>query len=424
MPAVAADRNPGLSAPDVDDAMRRLAADADRMADALGALENHPGRLFLDSALLAGATAPAWAAAKTSIALLYQRFDAYRDVLARAREVRERRQKPGPADLAELAELLTGPAVELSSEDIPLERRNLTGPATLTHRRSLTELVAEMDAAFGDVTELVVAVDEVRSAAVRTLDPFEQRLHTARKLAASLGLDAANHPLFTSIDVLGKDLAAIQELAFADPLALHAGPLGAGSGGHPDLSHAHRLDDDLARVRAELDALVRVRAEFADRLADARVAVDRVIAEAARARTARETVLAKIAAPAIGSVPDAAAALRERLRRITELSMRGDWPEVSSELAGLERAAAAALTDVRAVRDTADALLARRAELRGRLDAYNVKAARMRLSEDPELAESYQNAHDLLWRSPCDLRSATRALVRYQQLIADRGPAR
>jgi hypothetical protein len=74
------------------------------------------------------------------------------------------------------------------------------------------------------------------------------------------------------------------------------------------------------------------------------------------------------------------------------------------------------------VRDTAAALLGRRRELRGRLDAYRVKAAQLRLTEDAEISARYQEAHDLLWTVPCDLRAATMALNRYQQAIAARGP--
>lgn len=421
---MAAEPAPRLTAAEADDTLRALRAEADRIADALDALDQHPGRVFLANAALRGATAAAWTDAKATIGQLHDRYQAYRGVLSEATAVRERRSRPGPAELAELTALLTGQAVTLSSEDIPLARRNLTGPATVTHRLSLGRLVTEMDTAFGEVTGLVTAVDEVRSAAVGMLDPLDRRLADARERAASLGLSEARHPLFTALVAAADELAEIQELAFADPLALHAGPLAAGTGGHADVSRARRVEAEVSRVEGELDALDRVRAGLADRLARAGAAVDGVAAEADAAHAARAVVLDKIAAPAIGDVPDAADALRGRLRDVTELSRRGRWPEVAAALTGLDGAVAAALAEVRAVRETADALLARRAELRGRLDAYKVKVARLRHAEDPELSESYREAHDLLWRAPCDLRAATRALVRYQQLIADRGQSR
>jgi hypothetical protein len=95
---------------------------------------------------------------------------------------------------------------------------------------------------------------------------------------------------------------------------------------------------------------------------------------------------------------------------------------VSAALDALAAATERAREQVGEIRDTAAALLGRRAELRGRLDAYRVKAAQLRLAEDAEIAARYQEAYDLLWTVPCDLRAATKALNRYQQAIAARGP--
>src|SRR5207237_464342 len=65
----------------------------------------------------------------------------------------------------------------------------------------------------------------------------------------------------------------------------------------------------------------------------------------------------------------------------------------------------------------ATALLRRRDELRGLLDAYQAKAARLGAAEDIELAAHYRQASDLLWTAPCDLAAATAAVTRYQQAI-------
>jgi hypothetical protein len=51
-----------------------------------------------------------------------------------------------------------------------------------------------------------------------------------------------------------------------------------------------------------------------------------------------------------------------------------------------------------------------------------VKAAQLRVTEDVEITARYQEAYDLLWTVPCDLRAATMALNRYQQAIAAKGP--
>ena len=65
----------------------------------------------------------------------------------------------------------------------------------------------------------------------------------------------------------------------------------------------------------------------------------------------------------------------------------------------------------------AAALLDRRAELRGLLDAYQAKAARLGAAEDTELGKLYAQAHDLLWTAPCDLAAAAAAVTSYQEAI-------
>ena len=415
MVAMTAGPIPLYNANDVDQTINRLTTDGDRIGGALIALESHPGHQFLTGARLTGATAARWARTQADIALLYQRFEAYRTVLAKATEVRARRAKPGATELTELTALLRGPAVELSTEEIPLERRNLRGPATVTNRMTLAQLVAAMDTTFQQATEVVVAADEVWSAFVRLADPLETRLDEARELAASLGLGEIRDPLFTTLGDVGTELAELRARAFADPLAFYQGK--------PELGELTALEGRLAAVRTQLDRLAEVRVGAHEMLSRAGAAIDALAALADEARRARDRVLDKIAEPAIAEVPSDADRLRARLSRLTDALTRQRWASLSDELAALTDATDEATRRVRDVLDTANALLDRRAELRGRLDAYRVKAARSGLAEDAETAACYQQAYDLLWTSPCDLRAATRALNRYQQAITAKGSA-
>lgn len=407
-----------ISQDDADRELTRLTTDGERIAEALIALEAHPGYLFLTGATLTGGSERKWADAKADIALLYQRFGSYRTVLDKAREVRGRRNRPGVGELTELTTLLRGDAVELSTEEIPLGRRNLTGPSTVTHRMTLSELVRGMDTSFQRASDVVVSADEVWSAAVRTLDPLDERLDKARELSASLGLGEARHPLFTELDDIGTRLGALRSRAFADPFSLYRGAPGSGN---VDLSDADGLIARLTAATAELDSIAAVRAEADQRIGMAAMSIDTVAASVAEARTAYATVLDKIASPAIAEVFDETPALRAQLDDVRTLVARHDWPGLTGALAAVTTATTQAAARVRDVRDTADALLGRRSELRGRLDAYRVKAAQLRLTEDPEITASYQAAYDLLWTVPCDLRAATRALNRYQQAISARG---
>src|SRR6266851_2083134 len=79
--------------------------------------------------------------------------------------------------------------------------------------------------------------------------------------------------------------------------------------------------------------------------------------------------------------------------------------------------AAAATQRCQDAERAAAALLARRDELRGLLDAYQAKAARLGAAEDQDLTARYDLARDLLWTAPCDLSSAAGAVTRYQEAI-------
>ncbi len=409
-----------LSPDEVDQALARLKIDGDRIAEALVALETHSGHQFLTGARTTGRTATLWERTQADIALLYQWFGAYRTVMDNAATVRARRTKPGATELTELTALLRGSAVELATEEIPLERRKLTGPSTVTQRKSLAELVAAMDTTYERARAVLVATDDAWSEFVRLADALEQRLDSGRELAASLGLGEVRDPLFTTLGDIGTELADVRGRAFADPLAFYRGEVGAGQ---PDLSEVTALDTRLAAVRTQLDALAATRAGFDEQVGRARGAIDALAELTAAATKAHELVHTKIAAPAIADVPFETDRLRVRVAGLADLFARQRWTTVADELTTLVATTDEATRRVRDVLDTANALLDRRAELRGRLDAYRVKAARSHLTEDTEITLCYQQAYDLLWTIPCDLRAATRALNRYQQAIAAKGSA-
>lgn len=69
-------------------------------------------------------------------------------------------------------------------------------------------------------------------------------------------------------------------------------------------------------------------------------------------------------------------------------------------------------------------LLDRRDELRGRIRAYRVKAARTGLTEDPGIDARYRRAYELLHSTPCDLDAAAHAVTEYQQAITEKTATR
>jgi hypothetical protein len=75
--------------------------------------------------------------------------------------------------------------------------------------------------------------------------------------------------------------------------------------------------------------------------------------------------------------------------------------------------------DGEAIAAAADAAapLARRRELRGRLDAYRAKAIATGRAEDLSLDVLYQSAVSVLYQAPCDLDAAERSVAAYQSYL-------
>jgi hypothetical protein len=98
----------------------------------------------------------------------------------------------------------------------------------------------------------------------------------------------------------------------------------------------------------------------------------------------------------------------------------GDLDWVARHLGDCERKVAPAVEDGREQRAVLDRLLARRAELRARLDGYAEMARNHDLVEDPELDRAYGLAWNALWVAPCDLDVAEQALKTYAAAVRRR----
>src|SRR4051794_16344753 len=133
---------------EIDRVLAQVEADSERIAESLVAMDAHPGHRLLRDAVLTGLTEKRWAEARTAMTTLWEQYTTYGALVARAREVRARRSRPGDDEIEELTHILGGPVVELDSEAIPIERRGLTGPAQVTERITMAELLSRMRQAF------------------------------------------------------------------------------------------------------------------------------------------------------------------------------------------------------------------------------------------------------------------------------------
>ncbi len=410
--AVAGPSGPAMSREDVDRALARLADERDAIEATLLALQDHSGRRLLEGAELSGATKERWAAAEQAIALLWAHFDAYSEALATARGLRGRRRWPTQSELRELTELLRGSGVTVSGGAVPEAARGLTGPARLSERLSLEQLLARMNEWYAQVLEVVSAADAVWSALPARIDLLVAEAHRIRALAESVGVRPGTHPAGDDLAGMLDSLAVLRVEVLSDPLAFW-------SGGRPDTGRYDRAGRALEDIRREVEAVLHVRDDADHRLTRLRDVLSRADLTLTEARSARVEVLAKIAASEVPAVSGAPVALQEQLSAAVDLRRSGQWHLLSPLLDGLEQRADDELLRARDSLTAVTAPLAVRAELRGRLDAYRAKVARLGMAEDPLLMERYDHARRLLWSAPCDLRAAENALLRYQQAVAE-----
>jgi hypothetical protein len=433
--ALTGPNGPVMTREEVDRTLTRLGAERDAVEASLLALQDHPGRRLLEGAELNGRTRDRWVQAEPGLGLLWSMFDTYSEALAAARAVRSRRARPGQAELYELTELLRGRGVTVSAGKLPQGGHTvtgITGSARMSEQVSLTELVDRMNGWYGRIIEIASAADAVWSALPARIDLLTAELGRVRALARSVGVHPGEHPAGDALEEMTKELAALRGEVVSDPLAFWTAHPAAGGpettrGGVPGSVDTGRYDraartvDDL---RLELEDLLRLRDDADERLEGVGETLARADATLAEARRARGEVLAKISSTEVPPVPGPASALRERLGQADQLRRHGQWHRLAPLLDTLEGAAHRELLRAREALSAVTAPLALRAELRGRLDAYRAMAARLGVSEDPELVERYDQARRMLWSAPCDLRAAELAVHRYQQTLRPLSRAR
>jgi hypothetical protein len=377
-----------------------------RIAASLVELERHPGHRLLTGGQLTGATAARWATAAPLLSGLWRDFTLYREALDTARRVRGSRSRPNETALAELHRLLALPSVEVSRTEVGLSERGLTGAAERVEKITLDELSTRMHAAFAEVSELVTTCGRLREEALAELAPIAERVRAAGRLVAELDVGQP------SLTAAASALADLERRAGADPLSLAGGSGSRGGPGGlgrelPALSVA--LDD----LTARLTAIASVRDGWADRLAELDGELRRLDELRARERTERDRATELVAA-SLTAPPDR---LPDLLSRRAGLERAASWAARADTLGELRTAVGAAAAELGAAVELATGLVERRAELRGRFEAYRARALRLGRIEDPGLLRLEEEIRRLLWTRPAELAGATRAIGAYQRLL-------
>jgi hypothetical protein len=388
---------PLMSRDEVDRAIVGLVAAYDRISAAMFEMDAHPALVLLRGGGLRGRTAAVATEVLGAVEVLWSQFAALGAQLDRAKTVRAERSRPGDGELRLLTSLLRHPIVGLSASGMVLDSLAAGTPASW---QTVPGLAGDLESV---AAEVVRALSEVEAASSRIATQYAQpaaALEKASADATNLGGDALKG---SDVDGIARKLADAQAEALQDPI---------GASGPPPA-----LVSEIEALAARIAGLAALRSAYPERIRSLTTAVEEVAAAEAEARKVYDLAAAKIANAGLPSFPDAVGGLRAHLAQLGQLHREGRWLRLADELSIVERSVARAKERAAHVYEAADGLLERRAELRGRLDAYRARAGRMGLVEHEELAATHRAAQDLLYTSPCDLSAATRAVVAYQRYL-------
>jgi chromosome segregation ATPase len=383
-------------------AMAAAVSDQDSIRENLLDLDRSFGKRLLAGANLAGDSKRRWDTAAGELNALWQLFAGYSAVVDRAAELTGRGRKPGPR-LAEVTELLTGKSVQLADMWPPGARRELTGSGT--RLLTVAESVEEMKRCYTDVAEVVNAAETVWNEAADRLQQAQAELGEATRQAD--GFEDAE--LKAAIQGVEQDLGDLRALLNSDPLSLWRD-------GKVEVSRFDLLRQQTAEVVARTRDLSRVRDDADGRISAAAAAVKAAGDAREDAVAAWQQSAAKIALNTPPGLPDISG-LADRLATLAKLKAAGRWARLSAELHVIEQQAAAVAEQCRESEREAAALLARRDELRGLLDAYRARSAKLGAAENRDLEERHERARKLLWSAPCDLSQAADAVTSFQQAV-------
>jgi hypothetical protein len=385
---------------DLDQELGRLRQASEHIAANLIELEIDSGRQLLDASTLTGVSARRWTAASAALTDLWTWRALLDGLLERAEKLRSKWR------WHELEALLGGPSIELTSGPVPLVERDLLGSAEMATRCTPEELLARMSTAF-DLAKTVVGEFAAAWAALTPrLTAARGSLEQVQGLAGQLGdsdrtylVEAANH------------IANFTTTLGSDPLSLHPTQL-------------DRVIESLKTSRRELEAAAELRAALEARLGDARARHTTLTTLVQDARAAHEEALVKIAVPAAPPAPEPPDDLGAELDEIGTLARSGAWRDAQRGLESWNARTSKRLQEAQRVLGANRAPLEARSQLRGLLEAYQVKSGRVGAVEDPELERIHAQAHQALYTAPTDLARAAQLVRRYQEMISVAASAR
>jgi hypothetical protein len=206
------------------------------------------------------------------------------------------------------------------------------------------------------------------------------------------------------VEAATRELSTMSRAIFADPLSVAP----------DDVDRVARAAETL---RDDLQADVALRRNLETRSAEVRELVARLASIERAVRGAQSELGVKIAGSAVTPLVTASDDRRRELEGVHHLAAAGRWHEARKGLAAARTATESGIADAKQALDAAHAPLEARNQLRGLLDAYQVKAKRIGRLEDPRVAEIFSRAQDCLYTAPTDLALATQLVRSYQEAL-------
>jgi hypothetical protein len=379
---------------DLDRSLERLHQDAGRISTNLVELEIDPTRQRVEASTLEGETAARREAANAALIELWRRHELLEGLLRRADKLRGSRR----AD--ELRRLLDERSIELATSEIPLGERDLLGNSQAAQRCSAEELLASMSAAFDQIKTVISRIDQAWGAMIPKLERGRQLLQGARRLADELA-----EPRPGELESASKALGALSGCVAKDPLSV-------------DASDVDRLVRAVEDMRDDLERSAGLKRGFELRIREARELLALLQAEVVEAQSARAEVMVKIRGAQVPPVPEGSGDLELELDNVAELGRHGAWSEARRALARWRARVDALRGSAQRTLASSRAPIETRNQFRALLDAYQVKAKRLGLLEEPQLADVFARAEETLYRAPTDLAVAAELVRSYQQALS------
>ncbi len=385
---------------ELDPELNRLRTASERVVANLVELEIDSSRQLLEASTLTGESLERWSATSAALTELWEWRALLDTFLERAEELR---RTPRRAD--QLKALLVGPSIELTRSPVPLAERDLLADPEIAATCTADQLLERMSRTFDEVKTVVARFGQAWEVLTPRLGEARTILDHARALAASLD-ESEPAELAQAAGRLGELSSSVA----TDPLTVAPEAL-------------DRLLDSVRAIERDLEAAAALRRELDARLGDARAQLARLRALVEECRLAHGELCVKISVPTAPGAPELPDYVNRELDEVVRLARSGAWREARRRLDGWSDRTSALLTTAERVLQANRAPLAARSQLRALLEAYQVKAGRLGAIEDPQLEQTFAQAHEALHTAPTDLAVAAQLVRRYQELLNGPRPA-